>query len=92
MGCLFALLAAFSPRLALLFVWIFTTLVDRAFDTFILPLLGLLFLPFATLMYVLAYQPVIGVTGWGWFWVILGALFDLGSYRAGYGSRRARYA
>jgi len=29
MGCLFALLAALSPRLALVLVWIFTNLVDR---------------------------------------------------------------
>jgi hypothetical protein len=94
MGCLFAILAALSPRLALILVWIFTNLVDRAFDTFIVPLLGLLFLPFATLMYVLAYQPVVGVTGWGWLLVFIGVVIDLGSYGAGYGSRgrRARYA
>ena len=31
MGCLFALLAGFAPRVALVLVWIFTNLVDRAF-------------------------------------------------------------
>jgi hypothetical protein len=63
MGCLLALLAAISPRLALLLVWIFTDLVDRAFTGFLLPLFGLILLPFTTLLYVLAYQPLIGVTG-----------------------------
>ena len=31
-GCLFALLAVLSPRLAFLLLWIFTPLVTRAFD------------------------------------------------------------
>ena len=42
MGCLFALLAGFAPRIALVLVWIFTNLVDRAFHGFLIPLLGLL--------------------------------------------------
>lgn len=89
MGCLFALLAAISPRLALVLVWIFTNLVDRAFTGFLLPLLGLIFLPFTTLLYVLAYQPLVGVSGWGWVLVIVGLLFDLGSYGGGaFGRRR----
>ncbi|HET6747711.1 MAG TPA: hypothetical protein VFL71_00495 [Actinomycetes bacterium] len=89
MGCLFALLAAISPRLALVLVWIFTNLVDRAFTGFLLPLLGLIFLPFTTLLYVLAYRPVVGVSGWGWVLVIVGLLFDLGSYGGGaFGRRR----
>jgi CDP-diglyceride synthetase len=86
---LFAILAALSPRLALVLVWIFTNLVDRAFEGFLLPLLGLIFLPFTTLLYVLAYKPVVGVTGWGWFFVFIGVLFDLGSYGGGaFGRRR----
>jgi CDP-diglyceride synthetase len=88
MGCLFAILAALSPRLALVLVWIFTNLVDRAFEGFLLPLLGLIFLPFTTLLYVLAYKPVVGVSGWGWFLVFLGVLFDLGSYGGGALGRR----
>jgi hypothetical protein len=68
---------------------IFTNLVDRAFEGFLLPLLGLIFLPFTTLLYVLAYKPVVGVSGWGWFLVFLGVLFDLGSYGGGaFGRRR----
>jgi hypothetical protein len=69
-------------------VWIFTNLVDRAFEGFLLPLLGLLFLPYTTLLYVLAYRPVVGVSGWGWFFVLLGLLFDLGSYGGARSRRR----
>jgi cytochrome c oxidase assembly factor CtaG len=43
-----------SPRAALLILWLFTPLVQTAFDdSWLWPLLGLLFLPSATLMYVL---------------------------------------
>ncbi|HKE97631.1 MAG TPA: hypothetical protein VKG45_01660 [Actinomycetes bacterium] len=78
MGCLFAVLAVLSPRLAVILLWLFTDLVDRAFTGFLLPLLGVAFLPFTTLMYVLAWRPVIGVTGGGWLWVVLGAILDVG--------------
>jgi hypothetical protein len=78
MGCLFALLAGFFPRLALLIVWLARpALVGAAFGTWIIPLLGIIFLPFATLMYVILYTPGLGLTGWEWFWVILAAFFDL---------------
>jgi hypothetical protein len=88
MGCLLALIAAISPRVALVLVWLFTNLVVRAFTGFLLPLLGLVLLPLTTLLYVLAYQPVVGVRGWGWFLVVIGLLFDLGSYGGGARSRR----
>lgn len=90
MVCLFALLAAFAPRLALLFLWLFTNLVTRAFDTFIVPLLGIIFLPFTTLMYVLVWTPGYGVIGFGWFWVIIGLFIDIASYGGGAYSNRRR--
>jgi len=90
MPCLFALLALASPRLALIFLWLFTTLVTRPFDTFVVPLLGFIFLPFTTLAYVLVWTPAYGVTGWGWFWVILGLIVDLGAYGSSAYSNRSR--
>ena len=92
MGCLFALLAGFAPRIALGLVWIFTNLVDRAFTGFLVPLLWLIFLPYATLFYVLSWSPVGGVSGWGWFWVILGVIFDIGHWAGGGYTGRQRYA
>jgi hypothetical protein len=90
MACIFALFASFFPRLALLFVWLFTPLVHRAFDTFLVPLLGFIFLPFTTLLYIFAYIPGIGLTGWGWVWVILGVLLDMGMYGGSVSSNRNR--
>jgi hypothetical protein len=93
MGCLLALLAGFAPRVALALVWIFTNWVDRAFNGFLIPLLGLIVFPYATLFYVLAYSPVSGgVGGWGWIFVVLGFVFDIGHWVGGGVTGRQRYA
>ena len=62
MGCLFAMFAGLFPRLGVLIIWLVRpVLVDAAFGTFIWPLLGLIFLPFATLIYViLSTRPASG--------------------------------
>jgi hypothetical protein len=84
MGCLFALFAGVFPRLALFILWVARPVrVDAAFDTFLLPLLGIIFLPFATLIYVLLYTPGGGLTGWDWVWVTVAALLDIGHWTAG---------
>jgi hypothetical protein len=83
MGCLFALLGGVFPRLALFIVWVARPArVDAAVDTFLLPLLGIVFLPFATLMYVLLSTPGRGLTGWDWFWVVGAGLLDIGHWAA----------
>jgi hypothetical protein len=44
MGCLFALFAGIFPRLALFILWIARPeRIDAAFDTFLWPLLGIIF-------------------------------------------------
>jgi hypothetical protein len=77
--------------LAVLLVWIFTPWVDRAFGPFIWPLLGLLFLPLTTLLYVILWNTNgRGVNGWEWIIVILGIFGDLASVGArGYARRSA---
>ena len=69
-----------SPGWRWSITWIFTNRVDIAFKgDFWLPFLGLLFLPYTTFFYVLAYAPVREVTGIGWFFVAFGFLLDLAS-------------
>ncbi len=81
MGCLIFLLALIGPRVALFFVWVSTNFVQRAFDGFFVPFLGLLFLPWTTLIYVLVYDGA-GVSVLGWFFVALAFAADIGSYGA----------
>ena len=56
-GCLLALGAMVSPRLAIFLVWVFTDRMGIAFERFWMGLLGFLFLPWTTLAWALAYQP-----------------------------------
>jgi hypothetical protein len=88
MGCLFAMFGGLFPRLALLILWFARpVLVEAAFNTFILPLLGIIFLPFTTLIYVIVYVPGVGLTGWGFIWVIIALLLDLSHWGASYTQR-----
>jgi hypothetical protein len=91
MGCLIVLMALIGPRVALLFTWIFTDLVERAFDSFAVPLIGLIFLPWTTFVYSLVYNPnpAEGVSFLGWVFVVLALITDLGSYTYGAKSRRS---
>ena len=79
--CCLALTAGFlGPRIALLAWWIFGDRVDQAFDSWAWPLLGLIFLPWTTLAYVLVWSPVVGVDGGEWIVVALGLLADILTY------------
>jgi hypothetical protein len=83
MCCIVALGAVIGPRVALIFAWIFTDEVSQAFDSFWLPFLGLVFFPWTTLCYAIAYAPIVGVSGfWGFALVALGVVLDIGSYSA----------
>ena len=83
MGCLFAIFAGAFPRLATLFIWLARpTLFSQAFGgSWFWPLLGVIFLPFTTLMYVLLWSST-GLTGWDWFWLIIAAVLDISSIGA----------
>ncbi|HEY3007227.1 MAG TPA: hypothetical protein VGJ63_04070 [Micromonosporaceae bacterium] len=92
MGCLFALFAGFFPRLAMIMIWILRpSMVDRTFSSWVWPLLGIIFLPFATLIYVVLNQTGRGMTGWEWFWVGVAALLDVVNWGSG-AARRGRPA
>jgi hypothetical protein len=87
--CLFALLAGLFPRVAFAIYWIARpAVVDAVFGTWVWPLLGLIFLPFTTLMFTLLYTPRVGLTGWDWLWVGIALILDLGHYASSaYGNR-----
>ncbi len=82
-GCLIALFAWLSPRFVLFFMWLFTDRLSLAMDSFIMGALGFVFLPYTTVFYALCYSPISGVSGLGWFIVVLGFLLDLGSWFGG---------
>lgn len=90
MGCLIAIIALVSPRLAVFLLWLFTDRLRIAFDSGFAGFLGFLFLPWTTLVYALAYAPIGGVSALGWVFVAIALLADLASYGSGERSRRDR--
>jgi hypothetical protein len=70
--------AAFAPRLVLIIMWIFGTRISIVFmDRILLLILGIIFLPYTTIMFVLVWSPAGGVVGWDWIWLALGVLLDI---------------
>jgi hypothetical protein len=82
-----------SPRLALFALWLFSDLLGRAFDSWLVPLLGFFLLPWTTLAYAAMWSSgVNGVNGFEWFIVILAFVIDLGAHVRGGRERRTRTA
>jgi len=79
MGCLILLMAMIGPRVALVFVWLTTGFIDRAYDGFVVPALGFVLLPWTTLVYALVYDGR-SVNPIGWFFVVLAVIADLSSH------------
>ena len=76
-GCVFAFGLAFAPRLVLLLAWLFGNRWDIIWrGQWLLPLLGIIFAPFTTIMYMLSWSPT-GIQGWDWMWIILGVFMDV---------------
>ena len=82
MPCLFALFAAMFPRIADIFIWIARpAYFNNAFnDKWWWGILGIIFLPFTTLMYLILVYGVGGIYGWDWFWLVLAVFVDLSHY------------
>jgi hypothetical protein len=90
-GCLVALAAFLSPRFAIFLLWVFdNNRMSAAFNSFWIALLGFIFLPWTTLAWAVAYAPVRGVTGFGWFLVGFAFLCDIGTHVASAQARRSR--
>jgi hypothetical protein len=89
--CLLLTLMLLGPRAAIIVAWGFWPgRWELAFDTFIVPFIGFLFLPWTTLVYVLASAG--GVEGFDWFLVALGFFFDVASLASGGIFQRRRTA
>jgi hypothetical protein len=90
MPCLFAMFAGFFPRLGTLFIWLARpTMFSAAFGgSWLWPILGIIFLPFTTLMYVILWSPGIGLTTGDWLWLILAVVLDVMHWaQMGYNNR-----
>ena len=88
MCCVLILLAFFTPRIVLFVLFLFTNYLARAFDGFVLPFIGFLFLPATTLAYAIAQNELGGVSGLGIVVVLIGLAVDIGLIGGGASRRR----
>ena len=87
MCCFFTTILFLGPRAAVLIWWLIRPVYYQVvFNSFIWPILGIIFAPWTTLMYLLVAPG--GVFGIDWLWMSLAILADLGTYAGGgYGNR-----
>jgi hypothetical protein len=81
-GCLLAFSAAVAPRLVLILAWIFSDRWAKVWEgDFLLPVLGIIFLPYTTIMFMLTVTVLpsggtVPLQGWDWLWIALGLFLD----------------
>ena len=78
MPCCLALIALVAPRLAIVLVFLFSDYLGTAYETWIVPFLGFLFLPLTTLAYAWAIHSRGSVQGFALAVVVVAVLIDLG--------------
>lgn len=89
--CLLIILLLLGPRAVIIVWWLLAPLVwDAAFGTLLAPILGFIFLPWTTLVYVLVVPG--GIGGLDVLWLLLAVLLDVSSHVGAYGRRRRAVA
>ncbi len=89
LGCLLAFSAAVAPRVILVLAWIFSDRWPLVWQgDVIVPLLGILFLPYTTIMYLLTWTLVGGIEGWDWMWILLGVFLDIMKWSQVFANRK----
>ena len=77
LGCLLVVGFSIAPRAMLVLAWIFSDRWQVVWSgEWLWPLLGIIFVPYTTIMYVLVWTPS-GIAGWDWLWIILGLILDV---------------
>jgi len=88
MCCAFTILVVLGPRFGGAIWWLVNPARwSLAFEgSWLWPLLGIIFLPWTTLMYVIVVPA--GVVGWDWLWIGLAVVSDILWYSGAAARRR----
>jgi hypothetical protein len=78
--CVILSAAILGPRAVAIIWWLLDSARwNAAFSNILFPILGIVFLPWTTLAYVLVASPT-GISGVGIFVVVIGLFIDIGTY------------
>ena len=84
MACLFLILVALFPRVALVLLFFFTQFLERAYHGLLIPLLGFIFLPLTTIVYAWLVNTGHPMAGINLIFLIVAVIIDLGGLGGGY--------
>jgi len=91
-GCFLLLLVIISPRLAMVGIWLLTDWETRVFNGWLIPLAGIILLPWTTLLYTIGFIAS-GDTAapWGILGIIIGLFLDIAVHAGSAVQGRQRY-
>lgn len=92
MCCVISMIMLVGPRAGIILWWLLNPLrFSVVFGNFLWPLLGLIFLPFTTLAFLLLHKPFLGgPVGLDWLLIAVAVIVDLSSYGGGFYTQRNR--
>jgi uncharacterized oligopeptide transporter (OPT) family protein len=90
MPCLLVLLILIFPRVVLVWMYLTSTYLQRAYHELIIPLLGFIFLPLTTLVYAWLVNTHSPIEGINLLYIIVAVIIDLGGLGGGDYHRRRR--
>ena len=91
MCCFVSLFLLIGPRFALVCMWLFSDMISRVFGSdFIMPILGIIFLPYTMIFYVVVTLNMGMSNPFAWLLVIVGFLIDISTYGGGWWGNRDR--
>lgn len=91
MPCLFVILLAAFPRVALVLIFLLSNYLQRAYHGLLIPVLGFIFLPLTTLIYAWMVNTNQTIAGINLILLIIAVVADLGGIGGGEYHRRSRW-
>ncbi|HEY3824059.1 MAG TPA: hypothetical protein VGL82_05845 [Bryobacteraceae bacterium] len=80
MPCLLAIIVLAFPRVVLVLMWLFSSILDRAYHGLLIPILGFIFLPITTIVYAWMVTSGLRIEGFNLGILIIAVLLDAGSH------------
>lgn len=91
MSCLLVIIFLAFPRIALVFLFLTSNYLQRAYHGLLLPVLGFLFLPLTTLAYAWMTNTHQAIAGINLLILLVAVVIDLGGLSGGEYHRRSRW-
>ncbi len=83
MPCLLAIVILAFPRVVLILMWLFSTVLQRAYHGLLIPVLGFIFLPITTIVYAWMVTQHMPLAGANLIILVVAVLLDAGSHGGG---------